>query len=145
MRTRPFDSTVAVAPYRPVCIEPVGLKVPGVGSYSSALAPSTVAPPPAIRTRPVESRLAVCCARAVAIEPVGLNVPGVVFGKGTCTCIVLRAGVGVGFAVVDVGGDPTADDAVVPPPQPARARAASTATRPKEDALKTGPLRMRTG
>ena len=105
--------------------------------------PSTM--PPTIRTRPSDSRVAVAQLRPSFIEPVGLNVPGVVFGKGTCTCIVLRAGVGVGFAVLDVGGDPTADDAVVPPPQPARARAASTATRPKEDALKTGPLRMRTG
>ena len=70
---------------------PVGLKVPLLGSYTSAEArvlvpPSTI--PPAIRTRPSASRVAVARLRAVAIEPVGLNAPCrriVQLGRGIAT------------------------------------------------------------
>ena len=60
IRTRPSASSVAVSALRAVAIEPVGLKEPVAGSYSSAEA-RTVDPsePPAIRTRPSGSAVAV--------------------------------------------------------------------------------------
>ena len=59
-------------------MEPVGLKVPALGSYSSAediaAVPSFLSPP-AISTRPSSSNVAVCPILAVAMDPVGLNLP----------------------------------------------------------------------
>ena len=84
-RTRPSASKVAVCPSRAVVIEPVGLNVPVLGSYSSAEARKTGDPvasescPPAMRTRPSASSVAVCTSRAVVIEPVGPKLP--VFGS----------------------------------------------------------------
>lgn len=77
IRTRPSWSSVAVWPRRAPIIEPVGLKVPAFGSYSSAdarvLGPTPR--PPAMRTRPSDSSVAVGLSRATIIEPVGLKVP----------------------------------------------------------------------
>jgi hypothetical protein len=61
---------VAVLQYRAVVIEPVGLKVPVAGSYSSAEASPE---PPATSIRPSSSSVAVGAWRPTAIEPVRLN------------------------------------------------------------------------
>jgi hypothetical protein len=62
-------------------IDPVGLKVPVFGSYSSAEARSAGEPsaPPATNTRPSRSCVAAWSTLTVLIEPVGLNMP--VFGS----------------------------------------------------------------
>src|ERR1035437_7918237 len=74
MSTRPSDSAMAVMIRRRVVIEPVGLKAPVLGSYSSAESQCGHGPwPPATRTRPSDSRGAVGPKRGVAIEPVELN------------------------------------------------------------------------
>ena len=62
---------------------PVGLNVPVVGSYNSAVASpprygsplGALAVPPAIRTLPFFSRVAVWNIRGLDIEPVALNLP----------------------------------------------------------------------
>src|SRR5262249_41298243 len=61
-------------------MEPVGVKEPVDGSYSSAPArglwnPKPPGEPPVIRTWPLASSVAVCWARGVPIPPVGLNPP----------------------------------------------------------------------
>src|ERR1035437_3141284 len=76
MRTRPSESNVAVWPKRAVAIDPVALKAPGLGPYTSAAASRPLSSsPPAIRTRPSESSVAVWESRAVAIDPVELKAP----------------------------------------------------------------------
>ena len=115
-RTRPSESNVAVSDSRALAIEPVGLKVPVRGSYSSAEdrigaphSPAVSLTPPAMRTRPSESKVAVWNSRAVVIEPVWLK-PGV--GAGSGVGLGLEAGlelelgtaVGVGAAVGDTTG-----------------------------------------
>ena len=76
MRMRPFLRRVAVADVRAVAIEPVGLNLPVLGSYSSAEARGKLwFSPPAMMTRPLVSRVAVAFIRGTAIEPVAMNVP----------------------------------------------------------------------
>ena len=77
-RTRPSFSRVAVWPHRASVIDPVGLNLPVVGSYSSAAAVLELtlpvrALPPATRIRPFLSRVAVGPSRPTVIEPVRLN------------------------------------------------------------------------
>ena len=71
-------------------IDPVRLKVPLAGSYSSADAselsplvvvgnilemPDSSLSPPAMRTRPSGSKVAVCFLRGIVNEPLGVNRP----------------------------------------------------------------------
>src|SRR6185436_13233009 len=75
-RTFPSGSKVAVCPAREALIEPVGVHVPVLEAYNSALVP--VAEPPATRTFPFVSNVAVKYHwRATLMLPVAVHVPGV--------------------------------------------------------------------
>ena len=75
---------------RGVVIEPVRVKLPVAGSYSSADA-KVVEPsvPPVMRTRPSAMSVAVSPTRAIDIDPVALN-PGCV-GAGVELAATARA------------------------------------------------------
>src|SRR6476660_10085492 len=81
IRARPSANRVAVWNSRGVPIEPVGLKVPVAGSYSSADAQMPSWPagpqlyPPVNRTRPSSSSVAGDPPRTAVMSPVGVNVP----------------------------------------------------------------------
>jgi hypothetical protein len=128
-RTRPSESSVAVASWRAAVIEPVVVNAPALGSYSSAVAryfrpPLTSCPPPSKRTRPSGSSVAVSPARAVTIEPVALN-PGA--GVGEAVAVGVGVGVRVGLGLADgIGVATTVGDAMAElPEQPTSARETS--------------------
>ncbi|KFA93702.1 hypothetical protein Q664_08055 [Archangium violaceum Cb vi76] len=74
--TWPEGRSVAVCFSRAVASRPVGLHVPVVGSYTSALEKGPLGlEPPVTSTRPEGRSVAVCFSRAVASRPVGLHVP----------------------------------------------------------------------
>src|ERR1035437_3513772 len=113
IRTRPLDSNVAVWPTRPTCNEPVGLKVPLFGSYSSADDRAVSAPPPSVmpplmRTRPLGSRVAVCPWRPVTNEPVATN-PETRVGEEAGLGFGLSVGVGVGVGAGDRSEEHTSE------------------------------------
>src|SRR5215471_7589567 len=78
IRTFPLDSSVIPVPVqRGVFRLPVGVQLPVLGSYTSALARafSTASSPPATRTLPFGSRMAEWTLCASLILPVGVQLP----------------------------------------------------------------------
>jgi hypothetical protein len=100
-------------------MDPVELKVPVLGSYSSAeesgWSASPVDRPPATRTRPSARRVAVCPSRPTVIDPVGVNVPAaVVEADGACVGL----GLGCVLGLIDpVRLDPPVGDNVATAPE----------------------------